>query len=166
VRHDLIINERFLTYLSDAYTDINPQAGPSLKLQGMWRAHIFMCSDSDELGPPLPCEVCEHQPIFADLTSIGDSIPRVWETGKQTSQRDQLASCRIPDKRMPPINKLQQWAAESLSRIPSGVVAQLHGPMYTFAMLYGQSGDRPLVIRYAPTHSARKLLTSLTVYTP
>lgn len=46
---------------------------------------------------------------------------------------------------MPSAEMLLEWAVNSVQQLPSGVIEDFYGPLYTFAANYIRVGTRPLV---------------------
>jgi len=122
----------------------------------IFRASIYLSFVSRELDIPLACKVSEAMPN-------SDNPPRssmTWEnlrssnTDKNCIKMERLASCFLPSNSMPSAETILEWAVNSVQQLPSGVIEDFFGPLYTFAANYIRVGSRPLVSQQMPLTSA------------
>ncbi len=111
------------------------------------RVNIYVSFGSRKLNVPLSCKVSEGRLALEDIPRSSMIWEYLWSprTVKNCMQKENLASCCMPGSYMPSTEVLLEWAVNSVQRLPSGVVKDLYGPLYTFAANYIRIGSRPLV---------------------
>lgn len=149
-----------LTLKLDVYVDLGRRAEKiesSAAPAKTWKAKIFLDSATHSPAysslPSLECRISLKKTTLSDFSSVSATNSRIWEPlwseGRRKHCQDeagrQLLSCSIPIDSMPSVEKLQQWALDSMRGNPSGAIGNSHGQLFIFARQYSQSGTRPLV---------------------
>lgn len=146
-----VTSDLTLTIPTDLYlekiSDSSPLSHAALEPLRIYHVNIYVSFGSGKLGVPLSCRVSEGSSAFIDAPQSS----MIWENlrsskaDKNCVQIDRLASCFIPSSSMPSTEVLLAWAVDSVQKLPSGVVQDFYGPLYTFTAHYLRIGTRPLV---------------------